>query len=227
MCPACKEKIRCGPGGWKNIKSTHLGKKTCSDAQHKRNQNRGMKNQSILSMFSQKQPKPIKVPSTTAAPAPLPGASREPNIATFVASRESSVELSDLAATVNPAVSKQECTTLVDALKQLAKRLHDDVCQRAADVMKPDPLACFDVDPAGYDNRTVSADELWEEVLNGIMKNALGWGTALDVPSLVETDGRGVIGLARFVEYFVVERGVSEALFEGKLNHLMSGLRSM
>ena len=98
---------------------------------------------------------------------------------------------------------------------------------RENSVFKPDPLACCDVDPAGYDNKEISADELWEEVLNQAMKNGLGWGTSLDVPALLETDGRGIMGLVRFVEYFVEKRGVSEALFEGKLNHLMSGLHSM
>ncbi len=191
--------------------------KTCIDAQHKRDRNRGLKNQSILSMFNQKQTKPARVPSTTAAPAPLPSASnsREPNLpavtrggTTPIASREGSVELVDIAVDVGPPVSKQKGhVTLVDSLKQLAKRLCNDIHQRTADSSKPDPLACFNVDPASFDNKTISADELWEEVLNGVMKNALGWGTALDVPSLVETDGQGVMGLARFVEYFVVERG--------------------
>ena len=50
---------------------------------------------------------------------------------------------------------------------------------RENSVFKPDPLACCDVDPAGYDNKEISADELWEEVLNHVMKNGLGWGTSL------------------------------------------------
>ena len=115
---------------------------------------------------------------------------------------------------------------LVDSLKQLAQQLCNNITHCAVDICKPDPLACFNVDPAGYNNKDVSPDELWE-VLNQAMKNGLGWGTSLDVPALLETDGRGIMGLVRFVEYFVEKRGVSEALFEGKLNHLMSGLHSM
>ena len=188
-------------------------------------------------MFSQKQTRPTRVPSTTTAPSPLPSASKshEPNLLAAtrggtppIASREGSVELIDIAVDVGAPIRKQKDNiALVDSLKQLAKKLRDDIHQRAADISKPDPLACFNIDPASFDDKTVSADELWEEVLNSLMKNALGWGTTLDVPSLVETDGQGVMGLARFVEYFVVERGVSEVLFEGKLNHLMSGLRSL
>lgn len=207
-----------------------------------------MKDVSILSMFSRKA-QPTPTPSTTHAPPPLPSTAvqlasvhgtlpgGQPIDMTPVSSRESSVEIvkspahtpfktvksQALGLSANiPSNSKPKC--LVDRLKLLAKCLYDDISRRALPTLKSDPLACFDVDPAGYDDKNLSADELWEDVLNGAMKSGLGWGTTFNVPSLLETSGRGMLGLTDFVEYFIVKRGVSEALFEGKLAHLMDGL---
>lgn len=194
-------------------------------------------------MFSRKAP-PAPVPSTTFAPSllpkTLPKGPRHPVDMTLVSSRDSSVEIVRSTAhvpieTAKSAVfvssvdvpSSSKSKRLVDQLKSLAKHLCNDISRRALPTFKPDPLACYDVDPAGYDDKSLSADELWEEVLNSVMKNGLGWGTTFDVPSLLETSGHGMLGLTRFVEYFIVERGVSEALFEGKLTHLMSGLDDM
>ncbi|KAF8970228.1 hypothetical protein BDZ97DRAFT_1598320, partial [Flammula alnicola] len=188
VCPACKERIKCGPGGWKNVQKTHLGKKTCLDSQQKKDKNKGLKNGSILSMFSRLKSKPTPVPSTTQAPAPLPS-NPAPRDTVGKSPCHSSVDMTST-------LSREHSIEIVGSSVK-AVEIADD----PADV--PDPLACFDVDPAGYDNKMFSPEELWEEVLNGAMKNGLGWGTTLDVPSLRETDGCGMMGLTYFVEYFV------------------------
>ena len=41
---------------------------------------------------------------------------------------------------------------------------------------------------------------------------------------IIRRGRKGLDGLGEFVKYFVVKRGVDEALFDGKLSHLMSAL---
>ena len=82
----------------------------------------------------------------------------------------------------------------------------------------------FSGNPTEYDNPNLSPDELWEETLNGLLKSALGWGTEGDMDKVIWRGRKGLDGLANFVKHFVVKRGVSMGLFEGKLAHLMSEL---
>jgi hypothetical protein len=52
-------------------------------------------------------------------------------------------------------------------------------------------------------------------------------GTEEDMDKVIRRGRKGLDGLANFVKYFVVKRGVSMGLFEGKLAHLMSKLEEM
>ena len=60
--------------------------------------------------------------------------------------------------------------------------------------------------------------------LNGLLKSVLGWVTEGDMDKVIQRGRKGLDGLANFVKHFVVKRGVSIGLFEGKLAHLMSEL---
>lgn len=66
--------------------------------------------------------------------------------------------------------------------------------------------------------RARASEDLWQEVINGVLKGVLGWGTEIEDDVIRRGDG-GLGGLVRFVDYFVTERGVPEALFEGKHTH--------
>jgi len=48
-----------------------------------------------------------------------------------------------------------------------------------------------------------------------------------DLDLIIQRGEKGLDGLANFVEYFVVKRGVKEGLFEGKLSHLMTALQTL
>ena len=87
-----------------------------------------------------------------------------------------------------------------------------------------DRLAVFWGNPAEYDNLSLSPDELWEETLNGLFKSASGYGTEGNMDEVIRCGRKGLDGLANFVKYFVVKRGVSIGLSEEKLEHLMSEL---
>lgn len=218
-----------------------MGTKICVASQKKRDKKKGLKDGSLLTMFSRmtQHPAPTPVPSTTCAPEPLPVTVQPPRQATIIAdasielptSRENSVEVVDPQThsisnqIIGPLPMDAPVSSLVDELKVLAQRVCVEAFTRDILDMEVDPLATFDVNPAAFDDQSISTDDLWEEVLNGVMKNGLGWGTELDVSSLLKTDGSGLMGLVNFVEYFVVKHSVNEGLFEGKLAHLLSGLR--
>ncbi|KAG5634895.1 hypothetical protein H0H81_000401 [Sphagnurus paluster] len=88
-----------------------------------------------------------------------------------------------------------------------------------------DRLAVFGADPRGFDDPTISADELWETGLNNVLKATLGWGKEGDMNKIIRRGKWGLDGLVHFVTYFVNERGVSEGLFEGKLDYLIEELK--
>jgi hypothetical protein len=75
---------------------------------------------------------------------------------------------------------------------------------------------------------TMKGDALWEEV-NPIIHRVFGYGTGVDeVVVLVEVAGReGIEAFARFVRYFVEERGVGFALFRSKVELVMEGIKRM
>jgi hypothetical protein len=74
--------------------------------------------------------------------------------------------------------------------------------------------------PLQHDNPDIPAEDLWEEVLNPFLKTTLGWNAELDV-DVVRRGRSGFDAVVDFVAHFVEIRGVEEALFEGKLYHLI------
>jgi len=77
--------------------------------------------------------------------------------------------------------------------------------------------------PEIHGDPALQGDELWEAGLNEFLKSVLGWATEEDVESLIKGK-EGLERLFNFVKYFIVKRGVSEGLFQGKLTHLFEGI---
>ena len=48
-----------------------------------------------------------------------------------------------------------------------------------------DKLAVFGGNPRDFDNPDLSADDLWEEVLNKVLKSALGWGEEVNMDDVI------------------------------------------
>ena len=95
------------------------------------------------------------------------------------------------------------------------------------DIDSPKNIHGLPVSNTNYDDPSLSADELWETSLNGLFKSALGWGMDPmegNMDDIIRRGQKGLDGLANFVKHFVVKRGVSMGLFEGKLTHLMNKL---
>ena len=105
----------------------------------------------------------------------------------------------------------------------LIKKLPDTI----PEATNYDKLAAFAGNPADHDDPSLSVDDLWENRLNGLLKSVLGWGEEGDMESIIRRGRKGLNGLGNFVRHFVVKRRVNEALFEGKLLHLLSKLEEM
>ena len=87
-----------------------------------------------------------------------------------------------------------------------------------------DKLAIFAARPCDFDDTSIPSDELWEEVVNKVLKSIFGWGMEGNMDEIIRKGRKGLDGLNEFIKYFIVKRGVDEALFEGKLTHLMCAL---
>ncbi|KAJ6523400.1 hypothetical protein DFH09DRAFT_1082031 [Mycena vulgaris] len=69
-CPDCEESVHCGTGGVGNLRKRHMGSKPCLAAQAKKltTQNKQFHDSKISGWLV---PKPVRVPTTVAAPAPI------------------------------------------------------------------------------------------------------------------------------------------------------------
>jgi hypothetical protein len=90
-----------------------------------------------------------------------------------------------------------------------------------------DRLAAFGSAPELLNDPNIESEDLWEEQLNGFMKENLGWGTEENVADLVRRGKMGMDGVLNFTRYFVEKRGVSVSLFEGKLGQLLLAAESL
>ena len=113
-------------------------------------------------------------------------------------------------------VSEPAVNSFIHIFQNFVKDLPESIPEAS----ESDKLAVFGRSPKDFDDPVLNADDLWEAMLNHVLKSALDWGT--DRINEVICRGKwGLDGLVEFATYFVNERGVSEGLFEGKLGNLM------
>lgn len=210
----------------KFLESRHRGKGKCLvekaklDREH---QGTRLKDTSIIGFLRPRVPI-SHIPSQTQPPAPV---IVPPAAATFVDDKKipNLVSDSDDGPDLEPDLTVAPVhfykTPLANNFQALVNALPDKPTGTKEQHDLLSELAC---DPASHDNPNVSNEELWEEVLNPLLKTILGWGTGLDVAAVVDGKCDGLMGVAPFVEYFVQRRRVSEGLFEGKLAHLIEGM---
>lgn len=122
----------------------------------------------------------------------------------------------------------EEIRPLVD--RGFLEKLHDlisGVPNSIPEASDYDVLAIFAGNPHDIDDPSLGADELWEELLNGMMKSAFGWGNEGKMEDIIQQGRKGLDGLLNFVKHFIVKHGVSKVLFEGKLTNLMAALEDL
>ncbi|KAF6757726.1 hypothetical protein DFP72DRAFT_808703 [Ephemerocybe angulata] len=232
VCPSCMEPVNLGKGGLANYYNHHKDSPKCKQATEKRTKASKTKKSSPdrrTSILGFLKPKAKHVPtlSLSAAPATTQAAaslaepqdSDGPSLRTVpaIAAPTTEVSLPRTAGAKTNNANRPLRSKLAVKLQQLVDGLSNDV----PEAISTNPLAVFSKDLRVFDVPVISSDDLWEEGLNRLMKDALGWGSEVDMGTVVCRGEYGVAGLVGFVEYFVMERGVSEGLFEGKLGFLM------
>ena len=83
------------------------------------------------------------------------------------------------------AVSGPKESKLLNRIQMIAKNLPKSVPIASLQ----DRLAVFSHDPHLLAGTTKNGDDLWEDVLNSFLKNALGWGGEEDMEGMVEPTG--------------------------------------
>ena len=68
-----------------------------------------------------------------------------------------------------------------------------------------DTLSVFRGNPKDFNDASLSADDLWETGLNGILKTMLGWGKEGNMDQIMHRGKWGLDGLVDFVAYFIEE----------------------
>ena len=153
-------------------------------------------------------------------------AAKRPNLLTFFNKPKASL----VPSTIPHSAPIQGLHSAPVAASGFLEKLHhliESLLNTILEASDDNKLAIFEGNPMDFDDPTLDADSLWETVLNAQLKSVLGWGMEEDLDLIIWRGEKGLDGLANFVEYFVVKRGVKEGLFEGKLSHLMTALQTL
>ncbi|KAG6822744.1 hypothetical protein H0H92_012734, partial [Tricholoma furcatifolium] len=207
-CVDCGTIVHCGKVGISNLAKRHVGSKACREAAAKRDRSGQKKNMSILGFL---RPKATHI-SSLAPPPPTPLGIASPS------------------STQPEKIPEDGCTPsqnhhvhFLHKLRSLVAHLPHSVPEAGPD----DKLADFSGDPARAVDSRLTGEEIWEEMLNQALKNCLGYGKSHDLTNIIKRGALGMNGFIRFIEYFVLQRAVPEALVEQKLEHLIESLERM
>ncbi|GLB44007.1 hypothetical protein LshimejAT787_1501910 [Lyophyllum shimeji] len=218
ICPDCGMRVNCGSVGLPNLDKRHRGTKVCLKRQATQAQaGKGKKNASIMSFL---RPKPVPVPSTVTAPALVGGAG-----ASLLSEPAREAEEILLAPSHASPSSKPDEVPILQMLRVLVSRIPDTVPEATHD----DALAVFGGDPASFidPEPEMDGDDIWQGMMNATLKRVFGWQTEVDLTTVIKRGPLGMDGFVRFIEYYIVDRGVPAALLEGKLEHLLDTLEKM
>ncbi|KAH6885601.1 hypothetical protein BKA70DRAFT_1377423 [Coprinopsis sp. MPI-PUGE-AT-0042] len=194
-----------GHGGLRNYRTQHRGNKKCQVQEKKRK-------------LTETQPKPRKDGSISSFFAPKAQAT-----AAKVASLFRKSPPPARSATLSSESSAAAAEPLLARLRHLVNQLPATIPEGTDDNV----LAAFAGDPSKKDAPDIPSIEIWEHWLNKFMKEHLGWAGDVDSSAIIRRGEKGVTGLLRFVEYFVIKREVDASLFEGKLTLLMDAMEKL
>ena len=219
VCPDCGTRVKCGSVWLANLKKRHQKSDACKTARDKHDKEQKKKNTSLFKYF--KGPKAPAVPSTIIRSEPVQSHRLTPLQVIDTSPAIQNQQTKSLGGSENIPVPIFE--NILEEFRYYLNNLPDSIPEAAYDDKLVDALAGH---PEIHTNPTLQGDELWEAGLNVFLKSVLGWGTDEDAGSLIKGK-KGLERLFEYVKYFIVKRGVSEGLLQGKLTHLFGGLRKM
>ncbi|KAF8815932.1 hypothetical protein BYT27DRAFT_7230107 [Phlegmacium glaucopus] len=199
-CPECDTRVNCGTASLANL-AQHQGKGPCQKAKAKRDKDTKKKGN-----IEETNAVPSMVTHSMPIQSQMLAATSRPIILTAPASP--SLETTAIAGPVFNSVLGKLC--------HLIDQLPDSIPEATA----YNKLTVFGSNPAVYDDTSLDSDDLWEKSLNGLLKSD-------DMENLIRRGRNRLDGLTNFVKHFVVKWGVNEALFEGKLLHLLNKLEEI
>ncbi|KAG6886090.1 hypothetical protein C0992_004688, partial [Termitomyces sp. T32_za158] len=203
-CPDCGTIVHCSKVGIANLEKCHRNSEACKKAAARRDKNSQKKSTSILDYL---RPKAVKVPSL--APTPI----------VLGLSSANSVELS----LQHERLHKSADISFLIRLQSLVSHLPESISEASPN----DALADFSHDPAHSVDPGMNGEDIWELMLNPMLKNHFGWGKTMDMTNVIRQGPLGMDGFISFIQYFVTQRGVPVALVEQKLEHLMETLEKI
>lgn len=231
-CPDCGARIHCGTVGIANITKRHQGSAVCKAKKVKNDKKaaaQDSKKNTILNFFGKAKLAPA-VPSSIPTSKPVFSLGIERSIISTITDPVPPAAPQKIAcatASITPALQVNTAISIKDNFLEKFHSLINRLPESIPEATEYDTLAMFGGNPQDCDDPSLNGDDLWEEVLNGMMKNVLGWGMESDMNNVIRRGRKGLDGLLNFVKYFVVKRGVSMGLFEGKLSHLIHALEDM
>ncbi|KAF9003279.1 hypothetical protein BDQ17DRAFT_1242238, partial [Cyathus striatus] len=205
VCPNCGIRLHCGKVGLPNLTEKHMGSDKCMKNRMKRDKGMEMKkNGSLLTFFMK--PKASPVPSTVTGP--------------------SLVDKITVPVNTSPPPPSEAMTypEPYNPKPHFIERFINAIAGLPESVPKAtvyDSLAVFAGNPADYDDLSMNGNELWENILNKLLKSVFRWGEELDMEIFIRSGRYDLDGLVNFMRHFVIKQQVDEALFAGKLMHLL------
>ncbi|KAF8962899.1 hypothetical protein BDZ97DRAFT_1646178, partial [Flammula alnicola] len=197
ICPECGSEVTLGAVGLPNLTKRHMGKKICLKVKAARDKHAKKSHTSLLNFFQLGPITRALVPSTIApAMAIQPPAIQPMEIPVVPVSIPLPIASPPACEANNEPIQVRD---FLETLQQLIADLPSTVPE-ATDY---DSLAIFGTHPEGFDDLTLDTEELWEKVLNQLLKSALGWGTEGDMDKIIRRGRKGLDGLTNFVRYFV------------------------
>ena len=163
------------------------------------------KNGSLLSFF--KKPKAASIPSTLSNPALVHSHKLTKEQLAGTGTVIPTGLQSDEPAFHSGADSDLVFSGFLTRFQYLIKNLPESIPE-ASDY---DKLAIFAARPCDFDDTSIPSDELWEEVVNKVLKSIFGWGMEGNMDEIIRKGRKGLDGLNEFMKYFIVKRGVRES----------------
>ncbi|KAF7328292.1 hypothetical protein MSAN_02488500 [Mycena sanguinolenta] len=215
-CPKCGTLLRYGTAGVANLVKTHENKQSCLDAKAKRDREKARRKDGNMLSFFKKAPLPQHVPSTVDAPRPVASGSSGPKHNPAKITPQSPV-----APLLSTSVPSSHIIRLLNQFRGNVVLLPSTV-PTADDT---NPLSAFSSEPATYVDAKTKRGELWE-ALAPVFHGVFDYGGTQDARiALVQRGPLGLHGLLRFLEYFIVERGLEGAMIELKIEQMIEAVQ--